>query len=84
MYSHSHSDHFGGVRGLVTQADVDAGRVRVVAPANFMHEAVAENVIAGAPMGRRSLFQFGQTLPGAPRARSTRGWARASSWRRWA
>jgi alkyl sulfatase BDS1-like metallo-beta-lactamase superfamily hydrolase len=66
MYSHSHGDHFGGVLGLVTQADVDAGRVQVIAPDGFLHEAVAENVIAGVPMFRRAAFQFGHTLPKGP------------------
>ena len=63
MYSHSHGDHFGGVAGLVTQAQVDAGEVTVIAPSGFMHHAVAENVIGGVAMARRSQFQFGQTLP---------------------
>jgi alkyl sulfatase BDS1-like metallo-beta-lactamase superfamily hydrolase len=63
MYSHSHGDHFGGVAGLVRQADVDSGRVQVIAPAHFMREAVSENVIAGIAMARRAQFQFGQTLP---------------------
>ncbi len=66
MYSHSHADHFAGVLGLVDPADVDAGRVRIVAPAGFMHEAVAENVIAGVAMGRRAQFQMGYTLPRGP------------------
>jgi alkyl sulfatase BDS1-like metallo-beta-lactamase superfamily hydrolase len=66
MYSHSHGDHFGGVAGLVTQADVDAGRVQVIAPAGFLQAAVSENVIAGVPMARRAQFQFGQTLPKGP------------------
>ena len=77
MYSHSHSDHFGGVRGLTTQADVDAGRVRIIAPAGFMHEAVAENVIAGVAMGRRSHFQFGQTLPRGPEGQVDAGLGKA-------
>lgn len=63
MYSHSHGDHFGGVTGLVSQAEVDAGAVAVVAPAGFMHHAVAENVIGGVAMARRAQFQFGHTLP---------------------
>ncbi len=63
MYSHSHGDHFGGVAGLVTQAQVDAGDVQIIAPSGFMHHAVAENVIGGVAMARRSQFQFGQTLP---------------------
>ncbi len=62
MYSHSHSDHYGGVAGLVTQAQVDAGEVQVIAPAGFMQHAVSENVIGGAAMARRAQFQFGPTL----------------------
>ena len=63
MYSHSHGDHFGGVLGLVSQADVAAGKVAIIAPAGFMHHAVAENVLAGVAMARRAQFQFGHTLP---------------------
>src|ERR1019366_5954292 len=54
IYSHSHADHFGGVAGLVTAADVAAGRVQIIAPAGFMHHAVAENVIGGVAMARRA------------------------------
>jgi alkyl sulfatase BDS1-like metallo-beta-lactamase superfamily hydrolase len=63
IYSHSHADHFGGVHGLVSEADVRAGRVQIIAPAGFMHHAVAENVIGGVAMARRAQFQFGHTLP---------------------
>ncbi|SCU88412.1 Alkyl/aryl-sulfatase BDS1 [Cupriavidus necator] len=62
IYSHSHSDHFGGVKGVIDEADVRAGKVHVIAPAGFMEHAVSENVIAGAAMGRRAQFQFGHTL----------------------
>jgi alkyl sulfatase BDS1-like metallo-beta-lactamase superfamily hydrolase len=63
VYSHSHVDHFGGVVGLVSEDDVAAGRVAIIAPAGFMEHAVAENIIAGNAMGRRARFQFGLTLP---------------------
>lgn len=66
IYSHSHVDHFGGAPGLVRQADVDAGRVQIIAPAGFLHAAVAENVMAGPAMARRAQFQFGHTLPVGP------------------
>ncbi|MGY6151225.1 alkyl/aryl-sulfatase [Paraburkholderia graminis] len=62
IYSHSHADHFGGVKGIVTEADVREGRVAVIAPNGFMEEAVAENVLAGTVMIRRAQFQFGHTL----------------------
>ena len=32
VYSHSHVDHFGGVRGVVDEADVQSGKVMVIAP----------------------------------------------------
>lgn len=63
IYSHSHVDHFGGVRGVVDEAAVQAGQVKIIAPAGFMEEAVGENVIAGNAMSRRALYQFGMLLP---------------------
>ncbi|NDE59396.1 MAG: MBL fold metallo-hydrolase, partial [Acidimicrobiia bacterium] len=67
IYTHSHADHFGGVLGVTTQADVDAGRCQVIAPEGFLHEVVGENIIAGPAMGRRALYQFGPLLPPGPR-----------------
>ncbi|AYC32742.1 MBL fold metallo-hydrolase [Pseudomonas cavernae] len=62
-YSHSHGDHFGGVRGVVDEADVKAGKVKIFAPSGFMEHVVAENVFAGTAMSRRAQFQFGSLLP---------------------
>ena len=67
IYTHSHADHFGGVGGVTTQGAVDAGEVRIIAPAGFLHEAVAENVIAGPAMARRAAYQFGPLLPSGVR-----------------
>ncbi|MFC1518882.1 alkyl/aryl-sulfatase [Pseudomonadota bacterium] len=66
VYSHSHADHFGGVRGVVDEADVKSGKVKVIAPEGFMHHAVAENVMAGNAMTRRMFFQYGVLLPRSP------------------
>jgi alkyl sulfatase BDS1-like metallo-beta-lactamase superfamily hydrolase len=66
IYSHSHADHFGGVRGLIDAADAAAGRTQVIAPAGFMEEATSENVMAGGAMLRRAAYQFGTGMePGA-------------------
>ncbi|MGT2455497.1 alkyl/aryl-sulfatase [Cupriavidus basilensis] len=62
FYSHSHRDHYGGVRGVVSDEDVKAGSVQIIAPDKFMEEVVSEAVLAGVPMRRRSSFQFGTTL----------------------
>ena len=66
IYSHSHLDHYGGVRGVVDEADVKSGKVPVIAPVGFMEHAVAENVYAGNAMIRRSFFQYGVLLPRSP------------------
>ena len=62
VYSHSHADHFGGVKGLVTQRQVDAGQVEVIAPHGFMREVIAESIIAGNAMMRRGAYHFGFAL----------------------
>jgi alkyl sulfatase BDS1-like metallo-beta-lactamase superfamily hydrolase len=66
VYSHSHADHFGGVRGVVDEADVKSGKVPIIAPEGFMQHAVAENVYAGNAMNRRLFFQYGVLLPRSP------------------
>jgi alkyl sulfatase BDS1-like metallo-beta-lactamase superfamily hydrolase len=66
IYTHSHADHFGGILGVTTQEDVDAGRCRIIAPVGFLQETVGENVIAGPAMYRRAAYQFGPLLPASP------------------
>lgn len=66
VYSHSHADHFGGVRGVVDEVDVNSGKVKVIAPVGFMDHAVSENVYAGNAMNRRLFFQYGVLLPRSP------------------
>jgi alkyl sulfatase BDS1-like metallo-beta-lactamase superfamily hydrolase len=62
IYTHSHVDHFGGVLGVTTQADVDAGKVPVLAPEGFIGHAVQENVYAGTAMTRRAAYMYGTAL----------------------
>lgn len=66
VISHSHADHFGGIRGVVDEADVRSGKVPVIAPEGFMEHAVAENVYAGNAMTRRAFLQYGLLLPRNP------------------
>ncbi len=66
VYSHSHADHFGVVRGVVDEADVRSGKVKIIAPIGFMDHAVAENVYAGNAMNRRMFYQYGVLLPKSP------------------
>lgn len=62
LYTHSHADHFGGVRGVVGDQEVTAG-VPVLAPQGFLEHAVSENVYAGTAMNRRAAYMYGAALP---------------------
>lgn len=66
IFTHSHLDHFGGVRGLVTEEQVASGEVEIVAPAGFVREAISENLLAGNAMARRAAYMFGSLLPRSP------------------
>ena len=66
VYSHSHGDHFGGVRGVVDEADVASGKVKVIAPEHFLEAAIAENVFAGNAMSRRLQWQYAVLLQRGP------------------
>ncbi|MCI0913357.1 alkyl/aryl-sulfatase [Pseudomonas putida] len=68
IYTHPHVDHFGGVRGVIDEADVKAGKVQVIAPQGFFEHAISENVLAGPAMKRRAQYMYGAPLP-----RSARG-----------
>ncbi len=62
VHSHTHADHWGGVRGLVKEADVRSGKVPIIVPGNFQKHVVSENVYAGTAMNRRMVYQYGTLL----------------------
>ena len=66
IYTHSHADHFGGVRAIVTDDEVRSGEVVIIAPEGFLEAAVSENVIAGTAMRRRAMYMYGVLLPTGP------------------
>jgi alkyl sulfatase BDS1-like metallo-beta-lactamase superfamily hydrolase len=67
VHSHSHVDHYGGIRGVIDEADVNAGKVKIIAPIGFLEAAIAENVLAGNVMSRRSSYMYGNLLPADPK-----------------
>ena len=67
IYSHNHSDHFGGVKGVISEVDVAAGKIQVLAPSGFMEGVVADSIMAGNAMSRRAQYRFGARLPPGPR-----------------
>ena len=62
IYSHSHVDHFGGVRGLLSEHDISSRHVELIAPAGFLEAAISENVVAGTVMLRRATYMYGALL----------------------
>jgi alkyl sulfatase BDS1-like metallo-beta-lactamase superfamily hydrolase len=79
VYTHSHADHFGGVKGVTTQEDVDAGRCAIIAPDGFMEHAVAENLYAGGAMTRRAGYMYGAALERGPRGQIGAGLGQTTS-----
>lgn len=63
ILTHSHADHFGGIRGIVDEKSVESGDVQVIAPLEFFEESVSENLLAGNTMLRRSSYMYGNILP---------------------
>lgn len=67
IYTHSHVDHYGGVRGIVSEDDVSSGKTKIYAPEGFLEAAVAENVMAGTAMSRRASYMYGNLLEPDPK-----------------
>src|SRR5216684_4185304 len=62
IFTHTHTDHWGGARGVLDDEALASGRVPIIAPNLFMEHAVSENIIAGPAMLRRAQYQFGPFL----------------------
>jgi alkyl sulfatase BDS1-like metallo-beta-lactamase superfamily hydrolase len=79
VYTHSHVDHFAGVKGVTTQADVDAGRCPIIAPDGFLEHAVSENIYAGTAMTRRAAYMYGPVLARGPEGQVGAGLGQTTS-----
>jgi alkyl sulfatase BDS1-like metallo-beta-lactamase superfamily hydrolase len=73
IYSHTHGDHWGGVRGILNETDVRSGKVAIIAPPDFLQFTVSENVFAGNAMNRRLFYQYGLLLPASAHGFVTQG-----------
>ncbi len=58
IYGHSHADHFGGARSVITPGTTPP----IYAPEHFLEETVAEQILAGTVMSRRASYQVGTGL----------------------
>src|SRR5262249_6637027 len=79
IYSHTHGDHWGGVRGIGDEADGGDGKVPIIAPVDFMDFTISENVYAGNAMNRRLFYQYGLLLPASPYGYVSQGLGQAVS-----
>ncbi len=79
IYSHSHIDHYGGVRGVIDEKDVKTRKIKVLAPAGFLEAAISENVYAGNAMSRRAQYMYGLTLPKGSRGHVDAGLGKSTA-----
>ena len=79
IHSHSHIDHFGGVLGIVSEDDVDSGKVQIIVPEGFLEHSVAENVYAGTAMARRAGYMYGAALAKGPQGQVGAGLGQTTS-----
>jgi alkyl sulfatase BDS1-like metallo-beta-lactamase superfamily hydrolase len=73
IHTHSHIDHYGGVLAVVTPEQAASGEIPVLAPPDYVNEALSENVIAGNAMQRRAVYMYGSMLPPSPSGFVTNG-----------
>jgi len=79
IYTHSHIDHWGGVKGVTSLDDVAAGRCQIIAPEGFVEAAISENVYAGNAMTRRASYMYGTLLPRDEKGQVDAGLGKATS-----
>ena len=79
IYTHSHVDHWGGVKGVIDEADVKAGKIKVIAPEHFLEHAISENIIVGNVMSRRASYMYGNLLPRDPKGQVGAGLGQTTS-----
>jgi len=66
IHSHSHIDHYGGVMGVISQKDIQSGKVKIYAPAGYTEAALNEGVIGGNRQTRLSGYQYSMLVPLSP------------------
>ncbi|MCX5716201.1 MAG: MBL fold metallo-hydrolase [Candidatus Omnitrophica bacterium] len=79
IYTHSHIDHWGGVKGIVSEEEVRSGKVKIIASQGFLEEAISENVLAGNAMSRRAMYMYGNLLPKGAKGQVDAGLGKVAS-----
>ena len=79
IFTHSHVDHFGGILGVTNQAEIDAGKVDILAPEGFFSHSIAENLMAGNTMSRRASYMYGNLLEASSQGQVDGGLGKTTS-----
>ncbi len=77
LISHSHVDHFGGVKAFVSEEEaadrslpiaeqIASGKIPVIVPQGFTKASMEENLYAGTAMSRRAMYQYGVRIEKSP------------------
>ena len=74
IYSHSHIDHFGGVRGVVSQADVQAGKVAIYCAGRILRACHQRERHGGQRHGAAGRIHVWQLAAARGAARSAPAW----------
>ncbi|MGF1688182.1 MBL fold metallo-hydrolase [Photobacterium japonica] len=79
VFTHSHIDHFGGIWGVTNKADIESGKVAVIAPKDFFEHSISENVLAGNTMSRRAGYMYGNMIEAGPNGKVDGGLGKTTS-----
>ena len=79
VFTHSHIDHFGGIWGVTNKADIESGKVAVIAPKDFFEHSISENVLAGNTMSRRAGYMYGNMIEAGPSGKVDGGLGKTTS-----
>lgn len=79
IFTHSHVDHFGGILGVTSQQEIDAGKVDILAPEGFFSHSIAENLMAGNTMSRRASYMYGNLLEASSKGQVDGGLGKTTS-----
>ena len=69
VISHSHVDHFGGIKGIINEEEIIDRNIDIFAPIGFDENAISENIYAGNAMARRADYMYGRNLEAGEKER---------------
>ncbi len=62
VYTHFHPDHWGGVKAIISQAQVDSGTVKIIAHRTMLDNVIHQGGAVGPILAMRTAYSFGLFL----------------------